>query len=302
MATQVYEKGTQNLADAIREVEKLQAAYQLTATLLPSSSVNFMFSEDDKCFQCQESGHLAYHWTRIKCFNCDEYSHVAADCPDKIPPSGTPAWHRNHHSSMRHHTRSTSCHNHRDKHRFNRSRSHSCSHRYRNHSQSNSQRSHSRSYHRCPHRVPSCPDTQTLIAIDRTHHIGDLHHTEALLHNLVIAVGLNHIPYTKLLIWHLLNPPTALTGQLGNTRIRNINKSPLMIPLWIITVLMNHLSNAPHEWGGLSMAEIITITVHAGKHYKALIDSGATISLLRYSTYKKLKIVTRHPYNLLQPN
>ena len=28
--------------------------------------------------------------------------------------------------------------------------------------------------------------------------------------------------------------------------------------------------------------------IHAGKHYKALIDSGAAISLLRYSTYKKI--------------
>ena len=27
-----------------------------------------------------------------------------------------------------------------------------------------------------------------------------------------------------------------------------------------------------------------TITVHAGKHYKALIDLGAAISLIRYST------------------
>ena len=29
-----------------------------------------------------------------------------------------------------------------------------------------------------------------------------------------------------------------------------------------------------------------TITVHARKHYKALIDSGAAISLIRYSTYQ----------------
>ena len=29
--------------------------------------------------------------------------------------------------------------------------------------------------------------------------------------------------------------------------------------------------------------------VHAGKCYKALIDSGASISLLRYSTYKKIE-------------
>ena len=28
------------------------------------------------------------------------------------------------------------------------------------------------------------------------------------------------------------------------------------------------------------------ITVHAGKHYKTLIDSGAAISLLGYSAYK----------------
>ena len=48
--------------------------------------------------------------------------------------------------------------------------------------------------------------------------------------------------------------------------------------------------------GGPPTGEIITvtcimdyptITVHASKHYKALIDSGAAISLLRYSTYKE---------------
>ena len=53
------EKGPQSLADAIKEVEKLQVAQQLTATLLPSSSVNTMSSNDDKCFQCQELGHIA---------------------------------------------------------------------------------------------------------------------------------------------------------------------------------------------------------------------------------------------------
>ena len=31
-----------------------------------------------------------------------------------------------------------------------------------------------------------------------------------------------------------------------------------------------------------------TITVHAGKSYKALMDSGAAISLLRYSAYKNI--------------
>ena len=31
------------------------------------------------------------------------------------------------------------------------------------------------------------------------------------------------------------------------------------------------------------------ITVHAGKHYKALINSGAAISLLQYSTYQNIE-------------
>ena len=54
IAAQVYEKGPQTLADAISEVEKLQATQQLTATLIPSSTVNVMFHEEDCCFQCQD--------------------------------------------------------------------------------------------------------------------------------------------------------------------------------------------------------------------------------------------------------
>ena len=52
LATKVYEKGPQSLADTIKEVEKLQAAQQLMSTLLPPSSINTMSSDDDKCFQC----------------------------------------------------------------------------------------------------------------------------------------------------------------------------------------------------------------------------------------------------------
>ena len=69
LAACIYEKGPQNLADAISEVEKLQATQQLTATLLPSSMVNVMSSEDDKSFPCQESGHMAHHCPNIRCFN-----------------------------------------------------------------------------------------------------------------------------------------------------------------------------------------------------------------------------------------
>ena len=49
-----------------------------------------MSSDDDKCFQCQETGHMACYCPQIRCFDCDNYGHIAADCPDKIPPSGMP--------------------------------------------------------------------------------------------------------------------------------------------------------------------------------------------------------------------
>ena len=38
-----------------------------------------------------------------------------------------------------------------------------------------------------------------------------------------------------------------------------------------------------------------TVTVHAGKCYQALIDSGATISLIRHSTYKQIKDCYKTP-------
>ena len=101
MATRVYEKGPQSLADAIKEVEKLQAAQQLTSTLLPSSSVNTMSSDEDKCFQHQELGHVACYCPCIRCFDCDDYGHIAADCLDKIPPSGIPARHKDTNSNTR---------------------------------------------------------------------------------------------------------------------------------------------------------------------------------------------------------
>ena len=49
------------------------------------------------------------------------------------------------------------------------------------------------------------------------------------------------------------------------------------------TVTVAHITDCP------------TIGVHTGKCYKALIDSGAAISLLRYSTYKKIEDCYKTP-------
>ena len=148
IATQVCEEGPQTLADAISEVEKLQAALQLTATLVPSSTVNVMSHEEDHCFQCQESVHIAHHCPNVHCFKCDEYGHIVVDCLHQIPPSGTPSHHHRPKSHTRHQTRLTSCHHHQDRYRHSRSRSQSCPHRYRSHSHHNSYQRHSRSHHR----------------------------------------------------------------------------------------------------------------------------------------------------------
>ena len=94
IATCVYEKGPQTLEDAINEVEKLQVVQQLTATLLPSSTVNVMFNQEDQCFQCQDLGHITCHCLNVCCFECDEYDHIAADCPDRITSSGMPICHK----------------------------------------------------------------------------------------------------------------------------------------------------------------------------------------------------------------
>ena len=59
LATKVYKKGPQSLADTIKEVEKLQAAQQIISTSIPTSLINTMSSDNDKCFQCQETSHIA---------------------------------------------------------------------------------------------------------------------------------------------------------------------------------------------------------------------------------------------------
>ena len=154
-------RDSQTHADAINEVEKLQAAQQLTANLMPSSTVNVMSHEEDRSFQCQESGHIAKHCPNVCCFKCDEYGYIVVDCPHQTPPSGMPACHHRPKSHNRHHPRSTSCHCHQDRYRHSRSRSQCHPHRYHSHSCHDSYRRCSRSHHRDNrhhHRSPSwCP-------------------------------------------------------------------------------------------------------------------------------------------------
>ena len=59
LATHIYEKGPQTLSDTISEVEKLNTVQQMTATFIPSFTVNKMSNDKNHCFQWQEQGHIA---------------------------------------------------------------------------------------------------------------------------------------------------------------------------------------------------------------------------------------------------
>ena len=81
------------LNDATSEVEKHNTVQQLTATITPPSMVSMMTNDEDRCFLCQEHGHIARHCPNIRCFECDEYGHSVMDCPHRISPLGTPSKH-----------------------------------------------------------------------------------------------------------------------------------------------------------------------------------------------------------------
>ena len=48
-----------------------------------------MSNDEDCCFWCQEQGHIAWNCPHIRCFECDEYGHIVMDCPHRIPSLGT---------------------------------------------------------------------------------------------------------------------------------------------------------------------------------------------------------------------
>ena len=64
-----------------------------------------MTNNEDKCFQCQEHGHIARHCLNNRCFECDEYGHIVMDCPHKIHPLGTPAKHHQSKPHKSHHAK-----------------------------------------------------------------------------------------------------------------------------------------------------------------------------------------------------
>ena len=124
---------------------KNNAVQELTATIIPPSTVIVMSNEEDCHFQCQEPGHVAWHCPHIRCYECNEYGHIIMDCSHRIPPSGTPAAHHKAHKG--HHGTSSLRHHHEDQDRWSWSRSQSHYPRHCSSSHCNLHRSHCRSQH-----------------------------------------------------------------------------------------------------------------------------------------------------------
>ena len=190
-----------------------------------------MSSDNDRCFQCQEIGHMAHYCPHIWCYDCDNYGHVAMDCPDKIPSSGTLTClrtdtnDRHERSSSRHHSH-TRCshHDYKDRSRFSCSQSHPHNHRYRSNSHQDHCRSHSRSFHRPSHHSFSHQRSSS----SYYYHCDTPHHRPS-----------SHRKFPKMTADLNINPGSNTTDQpedphpphrhhLGNIRIRDTSKSPLM--------------------------------------------------------------------------
>ena len=139
-----------------------------------------------------------HHCLNVRCFDSNEYGHVAADCPDRIPQSGTPTYPKRYCSNTRHCTRLTSWHHQRDRHRYNRSRSQSHSCNYQSHSQ-NSPHSHrgcSRSYHRHSHRSTSCShhSSSCHYCCNMPHRRSSIHRSSSI-HSRDCSRSRTHTPY-----------------------------------------------------------------------------------------------------------
>ena len=314
LAARIYEKGPQTLVDAISEVEKLQATQQHTVTLIPPTTVNVMCNKEYCWFQCQEAGHIASHCPNVRCFECDEYGHIVVDCLHRIPPSGTPTHCHRSPSQHRPNNRLTSHHCHESRYRCSRSRSQS--HPCRCHSRGchDSHRDCSRSHHRDSrpkHRGTSWhphSNAYSHCSHQDTSHQRSSSHRSTSAHSNRLWSQSTYKPARKTLqqnsSWSRKSHTNTHTKWNSRVTIRIHNQTStvqmtsqvIQKKTQTIKLAEPSLSSTLHEWGPdieetVTVACIMdypTITVHAGKCYKAVIDLGTAISCIRYSTYQHI--------------
>ena len=157
-----------------------------------------------------------------------------------------------------------------------------------------------------PNAVSHATEVQAPTDITVTHCTADLHLID-ILPKMTAEPGTN--PKNNITNQHK-DPHPPHKQHPGNKGIEDTSRSPLMTPPSEYYSSGDHDSDSGawfklegpsptvHSRRGLPNEDIITIahitdcptvTVHAGKCYQALIDSGAAISLIRQSTYKQIK-------------
>ena len=189
------------------------------------------------------------------------------------------------------------------------SRSWSCSHnpRYRSNSHSDSHRSHSRSFH-----WPSCNSTSCHISSTTYCYCQDTPHCRSSSHRSFSRDDSRCRTCTSSK-HHYETPKRPSSGshqtpwKSKDRKYKQVTTDDLPSGYYSSDeqdsdseddLKLEEPSPSSHTWGGLPTKDAVTIThitdcstitIYAVKHYKALIDSGAAISLLRYSTYKKIE-------------
>ena len=318
IATKLYEKGPQTFTEAIKEVEKLQATQQITSTLLPASLVNTMSSDNDRCFQCQEIGHMA-------CFAPTDGA-TTVIIMDMLPWT---AWIRYHHLAHQHAAGLTAMTGMIDPPLDDIASPdvHTMITRIDPGSVAPNLAPITIDIRVVATKTPTevTPDHSTDLPTVVSHVTGAQFPTttattcctaDLLLIGILpeMTADLNINPKNNTTDWPT-DPHPPHKHHLGNIRIRDTSKSPLMThhqnttAQMIMTMTQRMIkldvpSPTAHSWRGLPKEDIITIahimdcptvTVHAGKCYQALIDSGAAISLIRHSTYKQIEDCYKTP-------
>ena len=286
--------------------------------IIPPSMVSVMSHDEDCCFQCQEQGNIAQNCPHIRCHQCDKYGHIVMDCPHKTSPSGTPVI---HHKPRSHHARSSSRHHHEERGRWSWSRSQSHFQKHHSLSNHNSYRGHSRSQHQdrhIHHRSSSWWSGSTYRGHSHWFHCDTPHqaHCRSSTNRSSSACqSRDHSrSHSQPSYWssrqdsHRSNShsnrswgKTPLRKKL-RVKIKDLHRllqfwcslQWLTRGIWSFKLIEPSPSSDSHGQGGLPTHDHVTVTlincptiaVNAGKCYKALIDSGAAISLIRYSTYQ----------------
>ena len=160
--------------------------------------------------------------------------------------------------------------------------------------------------------APHATEAQVHTATAMTHHITDPHPIEIFPK---MTADINHANPTNNNTNQQKDLLQAHIQHLGKIKTEDTNRLQLTIHPQSTTAQMirivtreqfklNGPSPTSHTCRGLLNKDTITIayitdcptvTVHAGKHYQALIDSGAATSLLQHSTYKRIEDCYKTP-------